>query len=134
MHIVDQAVNEVQERHRFFVDWFVEGKDPETMAVSAHAFGPQMQMFGPDGSVHDSAAVIEMLQNARATRPADFAINIAILHACDLPGDLAMVIYEERQTLRGHRTARRSTAVFQACESAPCGVAWVHLHEIWIDK
>ena len=47
-------------------------------------------------------------------------------------GDNALVTYEEWHRRRGATSARLSSALFRREAAAPCGVAWLHVHETWL--
>jgi hypothetical protein len=131
--IARRAEAEVVARHAFFVEWFT-GRAPQSeMDVSARAFAPDMRMIEPDAAEQDHAAVLAMLQGAKGRRPADFAIAVVMRRTRTLAPDLALVTYDEHQTIGGEKTARRSTAVFSRDEAAPEGVVWRFLQETWID-
>lgn len=131
--LAGNAAREVEERHAFFVEWFTGRAPREAMARSARAFAPDMRMIGPDGSVADAAAIVAMLQGARGSRGAAFAIRCEIRETAALAEGLVRLTYDEHQTADGEASARRSTAIFSAEPSAPCGVVWRFLQETWID-
>lgn len=131
MDLLAAARAEVIARHDFFVGWFTGQLPQAAMDASARAFAPDMQMIPPDGRMIDAAQVIAMLQAARGMRAADFSIRVEIGSA-RLLGALALVVYDEHQSLEGRHTSRRSSALFSADPDAPEGVVWRHLQETWI--
>lgn len=134
MDIAHAARTEVIERHAFFVDWFTGRADEAAMDASARVFPAEMRMIGPDGSISEGVAVAAMIRGARGGRPADFAIRVEVHEARALAPDLALVLYDEHQSVGGTASARRSSALFRAAPDAPNGVAWLLVHETWIDR
>ena len=130
--LVAPAEREVRARHAFFVDWFAGRATEAEFAAATAAFAPDMWLIGPDGVAQDRAAVLAMLRAARAARP-DLAIAIVMGRSLPLGPDHLLATYDEHQRLGDRRTARRSTAVFARAPAAPEGVAWLHLHETWIN-
>ena len=125
------APAEVIARHAFFVEWFTGRADAAAMEASARAFAPDMRMVAPDGRVMTTAQVVAMLRTAQATRAPDFQIAV-VVHDLRIVGELALVVYDERQSTGGATTLRRSTALLSADAGAPEGAVWRHLHETWI--
>ncbi|EYD76023.1 hypothetical protein Rumeso_02452 [Rubellimicrobium mesophilum DSM 19309] len=127
------ALEEVAERHRFFVDWFT-GRGPEmALEECARAFAPDFRRIGPDAREQAADEVVAMLRAARGRRGAGFVIRVVPRATRDLGGGLALVVYDELQEDGAERTARRASALFAADPSAPGGVVWRHLQETWID-
>ncbi|WMS44295.1 hypothetical protein RDV64_07865 [Acuticoccus sp. MNP-M23] len=133
MSLAERAIREVIDRHDAFVTWFTDGTDPAVMTAITASFAPTMVAFGPDGTATHHAALLEVLEGGRAARPADFTITIADPEALWANDTAALITYVEHQSSGTTRTARRSTALFTADETAPNGALWQHVHETWID-
>ena len=73
-----------------------------------------------------------MGRRAKQIRERGFSINLkALRHDGD---GLALFTYEEWQDGgTSGTTGRLSTVLFARDSSAPASVAWLHLHESWID-
>ena len=142
---------EIVELHRFFQDWFngalPDSDDPGVARLTA-ALAEGFQLISPQGELHDRAAVIEQVRRAhgrwRASGAAGAAgttekaekatIRIENARVRHLAGDLALVTYEEWQQVDGASRGRLSSAWFRRNESAPAGVEWLHLHEVWLPQ
>lgn len=124
------AIREVHELHAFFVRWLGQGAgDP---ARIGQALDAGFRMVTPDGCVLERDAVIAGLASAAGRRGRDFGIVIEDASAMALGARHVLVAYVERQHGAGPTTARHSSALFRRSPDAPCGVAWLHLHETWI--
>jgi hypothetical protein len=132
MDLTAAAWAEVENRHRFFVEWFTGRAEAAEMETSARAFAPDMAMIGPSGGLAGADQVVEMLRGAQGRRGPDFAIRVELVAARLLAPDLVQIIYDEHQAHAGDTSARRSTALFSPETSAPEGVVWRSLHETWI--
>lgn len=129
-----RCLAEVDELHRFFVDWL--GGDPSAdFARCETALGPGFRIVEPDGTIVERELLLQALESARGKhKGADppFAIRIEDATARALPGGSCLVTYIERQIARGGSTARRSSALFANAAGGPNGVKWLHVHETWI--
>lgn len=132
MDLIASARTEVDLRHEFFVAWFSGQAEPSAMEHSATAFAPDFQMIPPSGSLLQRAEVLTMLNDARSSRGPDFTITVTHIAARLVGPDLALLVYDEEQTMAGKVTRRRSSALFGPDAQAPQGVVWHHLQETWI--
>ena len=130
---------EVVELHQFLEDWFNGVLPPNEQAFRrfADVMAPQFVLISPSGELADRQEVIDRLREAfgiwrRTSRPGRIWIeNLRVRHQV---GNQALVLYEEWQEIDGEPRGRLSTAVLQMAESAPNGVEWYPLHEVWLPE
>jgi hypothetical protein len=130
--LAGKASREVRALHEFFVGWF--RGDLTDFAPCAAAFAADFRMITPDGAAHDRAAVMQRLIGARASAPADFAIDILQPHVAWQSADAVLLEYVERQYRDGRIGERKSTGLFTDEIAAPRGVVWRHLQETWMTQ
>ncbi|MFQ5973360.1 MAG: hypothetical protein ACE5Q3_13605 [Alphaproteobacteria bacterium] len=129
--------SEVEDLHRFFVEW-MSGSLPRTREAFARVtdvIAPGFLIVSPAGVVTERAPLIAELDAAHGRRvnpQAPFRIWIEKYRRRHPMGDLALVTYEEWQSLAGVTTARISTALFRRKAGTPNGVEWLHVHETWL--
>jgi len=124
---------EVEDLHRFFVQWFTAGDDQEIdFAACERAFAADFVLVNPDGSRHDRKAVIERLAHARGRTARPFEITILELRTVWLRNDAILVEYIEQQLRDGRTTHRRSAALLSPDQAAPRGMVWRFLQETWM--
>ena len=129
-----ECKQEVIELHQFFEDWF-SAKLAQTdgnygrMTV---AMNPDFHIVGPDGRMMDYPTLEKGLWAGHNSRP-NFKLWVDNVQTRPLSNDIALTTYEEWQEIDGQTTARLSTAVFCKKADAPNGVAWMHVHETWMD-
>lgn len=132
---------EIHELHVFFVDWLAGTLPNTTQAFTrcAGALAENFVLIGPHGQATSCRTLLGQLERAHgahADTDPPFAIRIEnprLLHRWE---DHALFTYEEWQDGASGRqgtTGRISTALFTRDSAAPAGVAWLHLHETWID-
>ena len=125
---------EIVAQHALFAGWLT-GSVPNTDAAFARlavAIDPTFVIVSPDGTLSTGAALLAGLRTVHGSRP-NWQIWIEQPQAQIVHGDLTVATYQEWQRFAsGQVTARQSTAVFVARSSAPNGVAWLHVHETWI--
>jgi len=90
-------------------------------------------MISPDGKIEESAAVLAWIKGAHGGRPSPFTIEVLDPRTIWAEENAVLLEYTEQQYRDGRTTRRRSTALFLANPSTPCGVEWRHLQETWID-
>jgi hypothetical protein len=128
------VLTEIDGLHRFFTDWFLGRcpRDRAGFARCADALAPDFAQVDPAGRLRRRGALLTALWAAHGCH-ARFAIRIrrpAVRLAHD---GLALAVYEEWQRSGAGESRRRSSALFAAASAAPLGVAWLHLHETWIE-
>jgi len=128
--LAGKASREVEALHEFFVAWF--RGEPANFALCEAVFAPDFRMVAPDGAVHERAAVMVRLRAARASAPADFAIEIVQPRVAWQTTDAVLLEYVERQYREGRTSLRRSSGLFTGETAAPRGVVWRHLQETWM--
>ncbi len=125
---------EIEELHRFFVDWFCADTDPAADdSRFADVLAPEFLLISPGGVARDRTATIDLIRAARGSAHGqDFAIWIERFDTRLLTDDLTLVTYEEHQRRNGKATVRLSTALFRRRPESPNGVEWLHVHETWL--
>jgi len=125
----------IEDLHDFFVEWYAGEAGPADFERMEHSMAPTFEMVAPDGTRHDRDAVLRMVRESfDRDDPDEFDIEIRDVEVVREMGTHATVRYEEWQTRDGTETGRISTALFREDEAAPCGLAWLDLHETWIDE
>jgi hypothetical protein len=136
-----RCIAEIHRLHVFFVDWLsgALADSDQVFARCAGALAEGFVLIGPHGQATGRAALVARLEGAHGVHgDADppFAIRIDKPKLLRQWEDHALLTYEEWQDgASGTQgaTGRISTALFGRDNSAPNGVAWLHLHETWID-
>ncbi len=119
---------EVSELHRFFLGWF-RGEE-ESLERVERALAPGFVQISHRGEVVPREVLLEELRKMRGCRRGDdFEIEVREVQIRAVEFGLALVTYEEWQRLDERRAGRISTALMRVDSHAPCGVAWLHLHE-----
>jgi hypothetical protein len=128
--------DEVRRLHVFFEEW-MSGRLPagdEAFAPFPTALAPEFTMVGPDGVSRDHAAITALVRSLHGGRGADFRIWIEAAQALLVRPGLAVVRYDECQSLTdsaGPRdTLRRCTAVLTPAEEG--GWRWLAVQETWV--
>jgi hypothetical protein len=123
---------EVVGLHEFFVGWFTGTIDDTDAALARlrDALHPAFSMIVPSGVVLEHGELVASVRAAHGTADPSFTIEIHGLVERPIGQDAVLVTYEEWQ-LEADRVLNRrtSTACFVRSSTAPCGVAWRHLHE-----
>jgi len=123
---------EIEELHAFFVAWYTSqiGEFDRMEAVIAPDFG----MVSPDGDRLDREAVLETVRDGRGRHePGTFDIDVRNVALLDSGDDHALAQYEEWQTSPDGRDGRISTVIFRVDPGTPNRLAWVVVHETWLD-
>jgi hypothetical protein len=123
---------EIEALHGFFVAWYT-GQTGEFGRMDA-AIAPDFEMVTPHGDRLDRAAVLEMVRQSRDRYdPGAFEIDIEDVDLLDAGDGYAVARYEEWQTAPDGGDGRLSTVVFRPDDAAPGGLAWVTVHETWLE-
>jgi hypothetical protein len=131
--LTEAAIRETVELHEFFGHWLRSGGAPgRDLARLDHALDAGFRQIGPDGLIRERAAILAWLTGARASRWADFRIEVSDMAPAWGSGDAVLLEYIETQYGQEKMTRRRSSALFRAAPAAPCGVVWCHLQETWL--
>ena len=128
---------EIVELHRFFLGWFTGKLDPTDRAFERleRALADDFEIVSPDGRRRPRHELVNVIRAAHGSRPANaFRIWIQDVRVRPLGPCLQTATYEEWQELDGRRQARVSSAVFRGAPGTPNGLAWVHLHEVWMPR
>ncbi|WP_420644153.1 hypothetical protein [Candidatus Leptofilum sp.] len=128
---------EIIELHQFFQDWF-NGEIPEEDDIFARFSAVMADGFyivSPNGRLTLRTPLVENLRQLHAnshSNPGKIWIqDVQIRHQSE---DLILATYEEWQEFNGETTSRLSSVLFQVDDSAPNGLAWLYVHEIWLGK
>lgn len=131
--IAELAWQEVVELHAFFEAWLRGEASALDFSRAETSIAADFRMIAPSGRVEDREAVVAWIKGARGTAPSDFKIVALDPSAIWTREGAVLLEYTEQQYRDGKTTRRRSTALFLAAPSAPCGVEWRHLQETWMD-
>lgn len=125
---------EIEELHAFFEDWIggtVEATDDEFGRLEAR-MSDDFTFVPPSGEVMSREEIVGAVKQAHGSR-AGLRIRIDDLRLLHASGSCLVAAYREWQEAAGERTGRASTVVFRRDEAAPRGLAWLHVHETWIE-
>ncbi len=123
---------EIEELHAFFVAWYTRqaGEFDRMEAVIA----PDFEMVTPDGDRLDRGAVLGMVRDGRGRHEqGTFDIDVRDVALLDRSDGHAVARYEEWQTSPDGGDGRVSTVAFRPDPGAPNRLAWVTVHETWLD-
>jgi hypothetical protein len=134
MGLADDCEQEVRELHAFFEDWFT-GALPEADAAFDRfedALGPGFRIVSPDGDERSRTDILEAVWAGHGdSETFDIQVrNVQPRYAFD---ERCLLRYEEWQADGERDTGRVSTVLFERDETAPGGVAWLDVHETWLD-
>lgn len=126
--------SEIEDLHAFFAGWYTGEIDRDAFDRFERALAPDFEMVTPDGSRHDRPAVLDAVRDSYGRdAPGEFDVEIRNVERVAALGEHALVRYEEWQWTPDDETGRVSTALFREDGTAPHGVAWLDLHETWLD-
>jgi hypothetical protein len=127
---------EIVELHDFFQGW-LGGALPATDAAYARLVDTMAEEFaivGPDGALTRRPELLARLRAAHGSRPG-WTMWIERAELRSRSGGLTIATYEEWQRqASGAVTARISSVVFRDQPGAPNGLAWLHVHETWLQR
>lgn len=128
------CVQEVEELHRFFEDWFNANvaDDDAVYARFRKALSERFEMTSPDGDTLDRDTVLRVVRAEHGKRPGT-RVWIENASARLLGDGMYDVTYEEWQSRDTVTRGRRSQALMRQSETAPMRVEWVRLTEAWIE-
>ncbi|EMA35435.1 DUF4440 domain-containing protein [Halobiforma nitratireducens] len=126
---------EIESLHEFFVEWYA-GQRPKTDAGRLEeALAPGFEMVTPDGDRLAREAVLEGIrEDYGRDEPGAFDIDIRNVEVVARTESHATVRYEECQETTDETTGRVSTVLFRDDTDAPGELAWVDLHETWLES
>lgn len=131
--LVAAATREVVELHDFFAAWLrPDAGAPQDVGRLEQALDPEFRLIGPDGNSRTREAVVAWIAGARGSRGAAFRLEVSEFRPVWQSDAAILLEYVETQYGHGQSTRRLSTALFCRAPSAPCGVAWRHLQETWL--
>lgn len=127
---------EVIELHRFLEEWSnaeLPATD-EAFARFGEVIAPSFLIIDPDSSQIGREPIVEAIRHAHGRwheAPGKIRIENFRLHHAG--GGYALATYEEWHDLPGGGNGRLSSVLFGEDESAPNGLVWLHLHEVWLE-
>lgn len=133
MSFGDDCAREVVEMHEAIEIWLVAGAD-DALDRFERALAPEFVIVDPDGGRTERDELVEGFSRAGGSQAAStppFEIEVREVETRITGEAFCLVTYEEWQRSDGDETGRISSALFQRAD-APDGVAWVHLHETWL--
>jgi hypothetical protein len=133
-----EARAEVEDIHRFFVDWFggrCENSDAVFAKRLTRRLAPGFALIQPDGTLLERGALLGMLRHSFGRDP-ELEIEIREVDSREIAADTLLVSYQEWHTrsVFSSRAAagRLSSAVMRRDPELPGGLLWLHLHETWL--
>jgi hypothetical protein len=128
-----ECQQEIESLHDFFVAWYCG--EPAEFSRLSDALGPEFEMIHPDGERVSRKAILESIRETEAAYdPGEFTIDIRNVEAVDIGDDYAVLRYEEWQTTPDGENGRLSTVLFDVDSDAPNELAWVTVHETWLEN
>ena len=130
-------VKEVEELHKFFVDWYL-GDLPQSEMYFERFSKHISEDFGlipPSGKfiVHD--VILDMIWHAhKSMEGKQFHIWIENPKLLWSRGPIHLVSYEEWQEREGEISSRISSAVFEDDPDCRNKLRWLYVHETWLNK
>lgn len=128
---------EIRELHAFFEAWYNGAVDDTDDGFSR--FGGVMstdfEIVSPNGGRMDRPTVCRRLRDAHGCAAgASMRIWIEEVTSRQVGANHWLATYQEWQQETGRPEGRLSTALFQMRSSAPNGLIWRHVHEVWLPQ
>jgi len=123
--------SEIDELHAFFQAYFLGQTDSLDRADAALA--DDFVIVSPDGRESDRAATMAALLAGHG-HTESLVISTTSHELISESGDLVVASYVESHALSTRSTHRKSTVVFVVDDARPNGLAWLRVHETWIDR
>ena len=134
----NEAREEIEALHAFFVDWFGGIVEPENEVFEqrfAKRFHPDCELIQPSGSTLTRQVFFDAVRQSHGSSP-DFRIAIRNVRVrYQLLDGLSLVTYEEWQrnavNSKPPDNARAATVLFQKA-GGDQSISWLHIHETWL--
>ncbi len=122
---------EIIDLHRFFEAYFLGTED--SLDRAAAVLHRDFTIVGPDGDEADRDRTLDRLRSGHghATALTITTTDHRLLHEA---GSLVVARYVEHHRLADSANERLTTVVFAAETAAPHGLAWLRVHETWLDR
>lgn len=136
MALTDDAAREVEALHDFIEDWFAGRVADDAFDRMGETLAPEFEIVTPEGERLDREELLDGMREghgSQATSVPPFEIRVDDVTGRVIEEEICVVTYDERQRSDGEESVRTSTAVFCRDDDAPNGVAWLHLHETWVE-
>lgn len=126
---------EIESLHEFFVEWYAGQRAESEFDRLERALAPGFEMVTPDGERLGRETVLEGIREDHGRdEPGEFDIEVRNVEVVERVEEYATVRYEEWQETDDGTTGRISTVLFREDSAAPGGLAWVDLHETWLES
>ena len=126
---------EIHELHAFFTAWF-NGDLADSDGISARfesVMAPDVEMVTPGGGHLDRCCLVDDIRKAHGESAATpVRIWIEKVSVRPVRPGIWLATYQEWQQAGGPARGRLSTALFEDNPSAPNGLLWRHIHEVWL--
>lgn len=122
---------EIVELHELFASYFLGATD--SLQRVERALADDFTIVGPDGSLSDRDETLAALLAGHA-HTTSLVIAIAEMTLLAETQELVVASYIEAHELALRSNRRLSTVVFRRDTDAPNGLAWVRVHETWLDR
>ena len=128
---------EIVELHQFFQDWFNAAipDGDESFARLDEALAGNFELIGPDGKAYANAkSLVAGLTLGLRTMERQAGPNLDREHAtaAHRGGSDPCSATRSGKRWTAKTAVRLSTVLFGVEDRAPRGVAWLHLHEVWM--
>jgi hypothetical protein len=128
--------DEIVALHDFFQAWFT-GEPPatdEAFSAVEQRLADGFVLVSPRGDIDERGPLLEAIRSAHGGRPSSFRIWIEDVRLRQFHDGIHIATYEEWQQQADEAPTRRlSTSIFREDADAPDGLAWLHVHEVWLD-
>jgi len=121
---------EIIELHGFFERYFIGTED--SIARFENALADDFSMVDPSGNDYDRAAVLDVVRDGHG-HTSSLVITTSDHRLLATHEETIVAQYIETHELAERTNRRKTTAVFVADRTTPNGLAWLRVHETWLE-
>lgn len=125
---------EIVDLHSFFQAWLNGSlvNDDFIFRRLMSVLAPDFTLISPSGEISSREQLLTQLRKAHGSRPG-WRMWIEKPQLRSHSNGLVITTYEEWQRTAERTTVRLSTAIFQEQRGTAHGLAWLHVHETWLE-